>query len=98
MKKTLGPTFLFFFFFLVYLVTAAPSVFWWDSGELVANVRTLGVPHRPGFPLYVLLAKMFSYLPIGSFVYQQNLFSGFCGALALVFFHLSLVMFLGRQN
>ncbi|MCI0406147.1 MAG: DUF2723 domain-containing protein, partial [candidate division Zixibacteria bacterium] len=90
--------FLFFFFFLVYLVSAAPSVFWWDSGELVANVRTLGVPHRPGFPLYVLAAKLFSYLPIGGFVYQQNLFSGFCGALALVFFHLSLVMFLGRQN
>ncbi len=98
MKKALGPTFLFFFFFLVYLVSAAPSVFWWDSGELVANVRTLGVPHRPGFPLYVLLAKIFSYLPIGSFVYQQNLFSGFCGAWALVFFHLSLVGFLGRQN
>ena len=98
MKNILGPIFLFFFFFLVYLVTAAPSVFWWDSGELVANVRTLGVPHRPGFPLYVLLAKVFSYLPVGSFVYEQNLFSGFCGALALVFFHLSLVMFLGRQN
>lgn len=98
MKKALGPIFLFFFFFLVYLVSAAPSVFWWDSGELVANVRTLGVPHRPGFPLYVLLAKIFSYLPIGGFVYQQNLFSGFCGALALVFFHLSLVKFLGRQN
>ena len=97
MKKFLGPAFLFFFFFLVYLVSAAPSVFWWDSGELVANVRTLGVPHRPGFPLYILLAKVFSYLPIGSFTYQQNLFSGFCGALALVFFHLSLVMFLGRQ-
>jgi len=98
MKKTLGPIFLFFFFFLVYLVSTAPSVFWWDSGELVANVKTLGVPHRPGFPLYVLLAKLFSYLPIGGFVYQQNLFSGFCGAIALVFFHLSLVMFLGRQN
>ncbi|MGE5693463.1 MAG: DUF2723 domain-containing protein [Candidatus Zixiibacteriota bacterium] len=98
MKKTLGPIFLFFFFFLVYLVSTAPSVFWWDSGELVANVKTLGVPHRPGFPLYVLLAKLFSYLPIGGFVYQQNLFSGFCGAMALVFFHLSLVMFLGRQN
>lgn len=98
MKKAIGPAFLFFFFFLVYLVSAAPSVFWWDSGELVANVKTLGVPHRPGFPLYVLLAKLFSYLPIGGFVYQQNLFSGFCGALALVFFHLSLVMFLGRQN
>ncbi|MCI0330628.1 MAG: DUF2723 domain-containing protein [candidate division Zixibacteria bacterium] len=98
MKKALGPAFLFFFFFLVYLVSAAPSVFWWDSGELVANVRTLGVPHRPGFPLYVLLAKIFSYLPIGNFVFQQNLFSGFCGALALVFFHLALVRFLGRQN
>lgn len=98
MKKAFGPLFLFFFFFTVYLVSAAPSVFWWDSGELVANVRTLGVPHRPGFPLYVLLAKVFSYLPIGSFVYQQNLFSGLFGALALVFFHLSLVTFLGRQN
>lgn len=96
MKKIGGPFFVFFFFFSVYLVSLAPSVFWWDSGELIANVKTLGIPHRPGFPLYVLLAKVFSLLPIGSFVFTQNLFSAFCGALALVFFHFSLVLFLGR--
>jgi len=98
MKKLWGPASIFFFFFSVYLATAAPSIYWWDSGELVANVKTLGIPHRPGFPLYVILAKVFSLLPIANFVYELNLFSAFCGALALLFFHLSMVLFLGRQG
>jgi hypothetical protein len=96
MKKIGGPFFVFFFFFSVYLVSLAPSVWWWDSGELAANVQTLGVPHRPGFPLYVFLARVFTFLPIGNFVFELNLFSGLCAAMALTFFHLSLAMFLGR--
>ncbi len=98
MKKLLGPAVVFFFFFSVYLVSLAPSVWWWDSGELAANVQTLGVPHRPGFPLYVLLARFFTFLPIGNFVFELNLFSGLCAALALTFFHLALTMFLGRMG
>lgn len=45
--------------------------------------RVLGVPHNPGYPLYVLVTHVFSHLPIGSLEYRINLFSACCGAMAV---------------
>lgn len=59
---------------VVYWMTSARSVFWWDSGELIASVSSLGIAHRPGFPIYILLAKMFSFLPFGTITFKVNLF------------------------
>ena len=70
--------------FLVYLRTLAPG--------LVADVdtpmfqfvgRVLGVPHNPGYPLYVLVTHLFSYVPVGSLPYRINLFSALMGAVAV---------------
>ena len=69
---------------LVYWVTSARSVFWWDSGELIASVSTLGIAHRPSFPIYILLAKMFSFLPLGILIFKVNLFSGLLASFSLV--------------
>ncbi len=77
----------FVFFLTVYVATLCPAVFWWDSGELIANVAVLGIPHRPGFPIYMLLARLFSYLPLGSFALRVNLLSAVCaaGSLAILY-------------
>lgn len=69
---------------VVYWMTSARSVFWWDSGELIASVSSLGIAHRPGFPIYILLAKMFSFLPFGTITFKVNLFSGLLASLSLV--------------
>lgn len=73
----------------VYRLTLAPDLSWahfgGDSGELVTAVTTLGVPHPPGYPTYVLVGKLFSLLPIGTAAYRLNLFSAFCTALAAGF-------------
>ncbi len=48
--------------FSAYLATAAPDLTFWDATELVTAARTLGIPHPPGTPLWVLIAHVVSNL------------------------------------
>ncbi|MFN2636396.1 MAG: DUF2723 domain-containing protein [Gemmatimonadaceae bacterium] len=50
--------------FVLYLVTLAPSVAMWDTGEYMAAVKVLGIPHPPGNPFFMLLGHAFASLPI----------------------------------
>lgn len=69
--------------FVVYALGACPTIYVGDSGELVAATYTLGVPHPTGYPLYVLLGKLWTLLvPFGSIAYRMSLFSAACAALA----------------
>lgn len=66
----------------VYLRTAAPTVAFGDSGELVAGAVHLGVPHPTGFPLYLLTGKLFTLVfPFGDLAFKLNVLSGIFGAL-----------------
>ena len=71
--------------FVFYILTLAPSVTFEDSGELITAAVHLGVPHEPGYPLFTMLGKLFSYLPFGDIAYRLNLMSAFFSALAAVF-------------
>ncbi len=70
----------------VYLLTLAPDLtsayFGGDGGELITAAVTRGIPHPPGYPTYLLLAKLFSYLPLGTVAFRFNLFSAVCSAAA----------------
>ena len=69
--------------FAVYVAGAAPTIYVGDSGELVTAVYRLGIPHPTGYPLYVLLGKLWTLLvPLGSIAYRMSLFSAACAALA----------------
>src|SRR4051812_13455585 len=48
----------------LYLVTLAPSTAMWDTSEYIAAAYTLGLPHPPGNPFFVLIGRVFSILPI----------------------------------
>jgi hypothetical protein len=78
---------LFSFFLLIYLFTLCPTVFWWDSGEFIANIAVLGIPHRPGFPIYVLLGRFFSFLPFFSLALKINFLSALFSAFSLLIFY-----------
>ncbi|HCC47324.1 MAG TPA: hypothetical protein DEQ38_04295 [Elusimicrobia bacterium] len=60
-----------------------------DAGEMASVAWTLGVAHQPGYPLYILSAKLFSLLPLGNPAWRLNLFSAAAG-LAGVFLFLRL--------
>src|SRR6185369_13146183 len=66
----------------IYISTLAPTVTLVDSGELIVAARFLGVAHPPGFPLYLILAHLFSLTPIGSIAFRINFASAFFAALA----------------
>src|SRR5262245_23665890 len=69
--------------FVLYARGACPTIYVGDSGELVAATATLGIPHPTGYPLYVLLGKLWTVLvPLGSIAYRMSLFSAACAALA----------------
>lgn len=65
----------------LYLWTMPPTVLDGDSGEYQHMAYYLGVPHSTGYPLYILLAKLFTFLPIGDVAYRVSLFSGVAAAL-----------------
>src|SRR5260221_20665 len=47
----------------VYLKTLSPRVVFWDVGEFCAAARMLEVPHPPGAPLFVFMARIASLIP-----------------------------------
>jgi hypothetical protein len=69
--------------FVVYLLTMAPGVTGLDSAELATGAHTLGIVHPTGYPLYLLLGKLFTLLPIRSVAYRVNLMSAVFAALTV---------------
>lgn len=72
----------------VYGLTLGPDYTWkhWgsDGGDLIASIYTLGIPHPPGTPFYVLLLQPFRLIPFGPPAFKTNLASAIFAVLAVV--------------
>ncbi len=83
-SKLAGPAICFAVTLVVYLSTMAPSISWRnggiDSGELVTAIQLLGIPHPTGFPVYVLLGRLFLLIPLGEAALRVNAMSALLGA------------------
>ncbi|HLB25271.1 MAG TPA: DUF2723 domain-containing protein [Nitrospirota bacterium] len=78
------PLFIFAASMAVYLLTIAPTISFFDSGEMIAGAYTLGVAHPPGYPVYVTLGKLFTFLPIHNVAFRVNLMSAFFASMTSV--------------
>src|SRR3954451_5924784 len=68
---------------VLYLITLAPSTAMWDTSEYIAAAYTLGLPHPPGNPLFVIIGRVFSILPIASSVAMRiNVLAAICSAVS----------------
>jgi tetratricopeptide (TPR) repeat protein len=84
------------FILAVYMITLSPDVSFWDSGEFIATSYSMGIPHPPGTPLYVVLGRFFSlvfhdFLHIASPARAVNMLSAIPSAIAAVFLYLCIV-------
>ena len=65
---------------LIYLRTLLPGVSVGDWAEMQWIPAQLGIPHPTGYPLYILLGKAFSLIPIGSLGFRAELLSAVAAA------------------
>lgn len=73
---------------LVYLTTLSPTVATNDAGRFQIAAPVLGTGHPTGYPTFILLGKLFTYLPFGDVAYRMNLMAAVFGALAVAFLFL----------
>ena len=74
--------------FAVYVRTLAPTVMWYDMGEFATGAYVLGIAHNTGYPLFMLLGKLFTFIPLGDVAYRVNLMSAFFAALTVMVMYL----------
>jgi len=60
---------------LVYARTLVPGPTFGDWAEMQFVPSQLGIPHPTGYPLYILVGKLFSLLPFGSLAIRAELLS-----------------------
>ena len=85
---------LFIFVITVYSFTLAPSVGFIDGGELATVASTLSIAHPTGYPLFTILGRIFSIIPLSSeIVVRLNIMSAiFTAAASVIFFYTMLLL------
>ena len=79
----------------LYVGTLAPTVLPYgvpdtlDSPMLQSEVSVLGVGHPTGYPTYMMLTHLFTYLPLGDPAYRVNLPSAVYGVAAVLLVYLA---------
>src|SRR5215213_8623715 len=77
-----------------YLNTLAPTVLYHeptkfpDSVVLQTQAILLGIPHTTGYPTWVMLTHLFTYLPVGDPAYRVNLSSAVFAATTVLLVYL----------
>jgi len=75
---------LLFLFLSIYSMALSPGITTGDAGELTSAAMVMGIPHPPGYPLWTLLARIFSLLFPENPGFGTNLFSMIVGIASIL--------------
>lgn len=82
---------------VIYIKTLTISCPFWDSGEFIATSYVMGIPHPPGTPLYVLIGRFFTLLPLFTEISARvNYLSALGATLTALFTYLVIVRLVSR--
>jgi len=59
-----------------------------DSASFLLTANFLGVAHPPGYPLFTILAKAFTLIPVANVAYRVHLLNSLLGSFSVVFVYL----------
>lgn len=83
---------------IVYILTAEPSMSLWDCGEFISCTAKQQVPHPPGAPFFLILARALTfYLPADKIAYGINILSGIFTAFACLFLYFVTTILIRRS-
>ena len=79
---------------ILYILTLQPKIIGGESSWYALNIPGMVVLPPTGYPIYSLLAKLFTLIPVGDLAYKLNLFSAIFGAftILLLFFTIYLLV------
>ena len=101
MRKSFFPLGIVVILSLAYGMTLAPGLSWAnggaDGGDLITAAAVNGVPHPTGYPLYLLIAKLFQWLPAGNLAFRTNLLSAVCTILAALLVYQT-ILFIKKEE
>lgn len=83
LKKYIFEILIFSVVFLIFIFSLYPEVTNGDSGELLSASYVLGIAHPPGYPVYLLILKLFMFILPFSQAFSGNLMSAFFTSLSL---------------
>ena len=82
---------------VVYMKTLSVTVVFWDVGEFCASSWLLQVPHPPGSPLFILIARVVAMVPfLPDIAARMHAISAMTAALGVGFLYLIVVKIISR--
>jgi len=84
--------------FGIFILTLAPSVTFFDSGEFLTATASLGSAHSPGYPLFLMYAKPFTWIPLGNIAFRINMATAFSSSLACLAVYLLTLKLLKKEQ
>lgn len=78
----------------VYIMTAEPSVSWWDCGEYIATTSKLLIGHPPGAPTFQIIGRIATLFAGGDptkMAFCVNCMSAVCSGMTIMLLYFSIV-------